>query len=103
MGDTAVAAKMQAVAVSDLNVEISVVFGDETVKLNLCPEEFKFLEFESWLRSRFDLTAGDKVVFSDRKGNGKNSIHSAIHHRQHALTPHALTTYHHLTCRVPPN
>ncbi|KAJ1432969.1 hypothetical protein B484DRAFT_478491 [Ochromonadaceae sp. CCMP2298] len=70
MSDSAVTAKMEeAVAVSALEVEISIVFGDETVKLNLAPEGFKFLEFESWLRSRFDLCSGDKVVYKDRKGN----------------------------------
>eukprot|EP01032_Pedospumella_encystans_P024547 gene24547-27758_t len=49
-------------------VTIKVVFDKEEVKLQLQPGEFQFMEFDCWLRNRFDISPTDKVSFKNKEG-----------------------------------
>lgn len=51
-------------------VTIKVVFDKEEVKLQLQPGEFQFMEFDCWLRNRFDISPTDKVSFKNKEGIG---------------------------------
>lgn len=52
------------------SVEVSVSFGSEVVKLQLCPEDFSFSDFDCWLKSRFAISSDEKVYFKDETGKG---------------------------------
>lgn len=51
-------------------VTVSVKCGDELAKLNICPEDFQFVEFKAWLQGRFSVPANSQLVFSDSSGAG---------------------------------
>ena len=51
-------------------VDVSVSFGSEVVKLQLCPDDFSFADFDCWLKSRFAIASDDKVYFKDESGRG---------------------------------
>jgi hypothetical protein len=51
-------------------IQLTVTCGKESVNVEVCPDDFQFIEFDSWLRSRFLIEAGEKVVFQSEKGLG---------------------------------
>ena len=44
---------------------VNITFNDESIKIDLNPHEFKFEEFDAWIRSRFGLNKDDKIQYSD--------------------------------------
>lgn len=61
-------------------VTVKVSFNDEEVKLQLLPGEFQFLEFDCWLRNRFDIAPTDKVAFKNKEGIGKKLVSIQMMH-----------------------
>lgn len=51
-------------------ISVVVHCGKEDVTLKLCPADFQFVEFDRWVRNRFDVTADQKMAFRDAKGSG---------------------------------
>mmetsp|Transcript_3017 Transcript_3017/g.4691 ORF Transcript_3017/g.4691 Transcript_3017/m.4691 type:complete len:203 (-) Transcript_3017:1007-1615(-) len=51
------------------HVELNVKCGKECVSLKVFREDFQFMEFDRWMRNRFNLSSSAKIIFKDIDGN----------------------------------
>ena len=56
-------------------LDVSITCGGEVVKLQLCPDDFVFSEFDCWLKSRFAIASTDRVCFKDDRGKGNKHFY----------------------------
>ena len=50
---------------------ISVSFNGEDVSFALNTKDFKFVDLDGWVRSRFGIKTTDKLRYMDKLGAGK--------------------------------
>ena len=56
---------------SEENVEATIMFEGDEVKVNLSLHDFKFHDIDAWVRSRFGLKSNDQLRYMDKLGGGK--------------------------------
>lgn len=53
-------------------ISVSITCEDETVNLNVFVDDFCFVKFSSWLKTRFGLEECDRIIFRDQHGQGQS-------------------------------